>query len=249
MLAIASLTIRSPCQQMKGACNGFCQPHRSSYAPRMAVLSNCYRTALRCTSKRTTVAWASRANMVPKATYHGVPSSNLCPYNAQQLSNFYEMHIYTMGTRAYARTVARILDDTGTLFGDRILSRDDGFDQVHKWTAWALRCLQACGSGELWGLRTSPAQNDEQNVEKLQSSHLVTHNVFAAPTTIHSPRDFSGTLSCLHQYDRTREPDRLRVFLIALMIRSHGRVRILLTALATRSHTRTQTASIPPLLH
>jgi hypothetical protein len=47
-----------------------------------------------------------------------------------QLYEQYELHIYTMGTRAYARTVARILDASGKLFGDRILSRDDGFDQV-----------------------------------------------------------------------------------------------------------------------
>jgi hypothetical protein len=49
---------------------------------------------------------------------------------APQLYEKYELHIYTMGTRAYARTVARILDESGKLFGDRILSRDDGFDQV-----------------------------------------------------------------------------------------------------------------------
>ncbi|KAI8929943.1 hypothetical protein BC831DRAFT_441660 [Entophlyctis helioformis] len=37
----------------------------------------------------------------------------------------YEMHIYTMGTRNYARAVAKILDPDRRLFADRILSRDD----------------------------------------------------------------------------------------------------------------------------
>ncbi|KAJ3088992.1 Carboxy-terminal domain (CTD) phosphatase, partial [Physocladia obscura] len=39
-------------------------------------------------------------------------------------SKLYEMHIYTMGTRAYADAVAKIIDPTGHLFIDRILSRD-----------------------------------------------------------------------------------------------------------------------------
>ncbi|KAH6576163.1 hypothetical protein BASA50_002759 [Batrachochytrium salamandrivorans] len=37
----------------------------------------------------------------------------------------YEMHIYTMGTRNYARAVAKILDPDKRFFKDRILSRDD----------------------------------------------------------------------------------------------------------------------------
>eukprot|EP00842_Homolaphlyctis_polyrhiza_P004137 jgi/Hompol1/4724/HPOL_001824-RA len=42
-----------------------------------------------------------------------------------EISMKYEMHIYTMGTRNYANFVAKILDPTGLLFGNRILSRDD----------------------------------------------------------------------------------------------------------------------------
>jgi RNA polymerase II subunit A-like phosphatase len=40
-------------------------------------------------------------------------------------NELYEMHIYTMGTRNYARAVARALDPDQSLFKDRILSRDD----------------------------------------------------------------------------------------------------------------------------
>lgn len=37
----------------------------------------------------------------------------------------YEMHVYTMGTRAYAVEVCKIIDPDGGLFGGRILSRDE----------------------------------------------------------------------------------------------------------------------------
>lgn len=37
----------------------------------------------------------------------------------------YEMHVYTMGTRAYAEEVCAAIDPDGTLFGGRILSRDE----------------------------------------------------------------------------------------------------------------------------
>jgi RNA polymerase II subunit A-like phosphatase len=42
-----------------------------------------------------------------------------------KMADNYELHIYTMGTRAYAESVAKIIDPTGRLFGDRILSRDE----------------------------------------------------------------------------------------------------------------------------
>ena len=35
------------------------------------------------------------------------------------------MHVYTMGTRAYASEVCKIIDPDGGLFGGRILSRED----------------------------------------------------------------------------------------------------------------------------
>lgn len=37
----------------------------------------------------------------------------------------YEMHVYTMGTRAYASEVCKVIDPDGGLFGGRILSRDE----------------------------------------------------------------------------------------------------------------------------
>jgi TFIIF-interacting CTD phosphatase-like protein len=37
----------------------------------------------------------------------------------------YEMHVYTMGTRAYAVQVCKLIDPEGNFFGGRILSRDE----------------------------------------------------------------------------------------------------------------------------
>ena len=37
----------------------------------------------------------------------------------------YELHVYTMGTRAYAQEIAKIVDPEHKLFGDRIISRDE----------------------------------------------------------------------------------------------------------------------------
>lgn len=39
--------------------------------------------------------------------------------------SLYEMHVYTMATRAYAVEIAKIIDPEGKYFGDRILSRDE----------------------------------------------------------------------------------------------------------------------------
>lgn len=41
------------------------------------------------------------------------------------VSQLFELHIYTMGTRSYAQQIAKIVDPDKTLFGDRILSRDE----------------------------------------------------------------------------------------------------------------------------
>ncbi|KAI1956038.1 CTD phosphatase Fcp1 [Ophidiomyces ophidiicola] len=43
----------------------------------------------------------------------------------RKVSGLYELHIYTMGTRAYAQNIANIVDPDRRIFGDRILSRDE----------------------------------------------------------------------------------------------------------------------------
>lgn len=44
-----------------------------------------------------------------------------------RVAQMYEMHVYTMATRAYAQAVAKIIDPDRRYFGDRILSRDENY--------------------------------------------------------------------------------------------------------------------------
>ncbi|KAK5454314.1 CTD phosphatase Fcp1 [Exophiala xenobiotica] len=48
------------------------------------------------------------------------------------ISQLYELHIYTMGTRQYAQQIANIVDPHHKYFGDRILSRDESGSMVAK---------------------------------------------------------------------------------------------------------------------
>lgn len=41
------------------------------------------------------------------------------------ISKYYELHIYTMGTRTYAQNIAKLVDPDRKIFADRILSRDE----------------------------------------------------------------------------------------------------------------------------
>lgn len=43
----------------------------------------------------------------------------------ERISRIFELHVYTMGTRAYALNIAKIVDPTQRLFGNRIISRDE----------------------------------------------------------------------------------------------------------------------------
>ena len=52
-------------------------------------------------------------------------SSPGLPEFLQAMANKYEMHVYTMGTRAYAEEVCAAIDPGGKIFGNRILSRDE----------------------------------------------------------------------------------------------------------------------------
>ena len=43
----------------------------------------------------------------------------------ENVSQMYELHIYTMGTRSYAKHISEIIDPQGKVFGSRILSRSE----------------------------------------------------------------------------------------------------------------------------
>ncbi|KAF2853690.1 RNA polymerase II C-terminal domain phosphatase component [Plenodomus tracheiphilus IPT5] len=49
-----------------------------------------------------------------------------------RMSKLYEMHVYTMATRAYAQAVCKIIDPDRRYFGDRILSRDENYTDKTK---------------------------------------------------------------------------------------------------------------------
>ncbi len=50
----------------------------------------------------------------------------------ESVSKMYELHIYTMGTRAYAKNIADIIDPKHKIFGDRILSRTESGSMTAK---------------------------------------------------------------------------------------------------------------------
>lgn len=50
----------------------------------------------------------------------------------ERIATMYEMHVYTMGTRAYALNIARIVDPQKRLFGNRVLSRDENGSMTAK---------------------------------------------------------------------------------------------------------------------
>jgi RNA polymerase II subunit A C-terminal domain phosphatase len=52
----------------------------------------------------------------------------------EEVSKMYELHVYTMGTRAYANAVARIVDPHRKYFGDRVLSRDESGSKSYQQT-------------------------------------------------------------------------------------------------------------------
>ncbi|KXT01669.1 hypothetical protein AC578_2789 [Pseudocercospora eumusae] len=67
----------------------------------------------------------------PNTWYYIKPRPGLKQFLAT-LSEIYEMHIYTMGTRAYAESVAKIIDPDKKIFGDRILSRNESGSMTAK---------------------------------------------------------------------------------------------------------------------
>ncbi|SNX81916.1 related to FCP1 - TFIIF interacting component of CTD phosphatase [Melanopsichium pennsylvanicum] len=63
--------------------------------------------------------------------YYVKPRPGL-PQILKQLSQKYELHVYTMGTRSYANCVCKLIDPDASIFGNRILSRDENGSLVRK---------------------------------------------------------------------------------------------------------------------
>ena len=49
----------------------------------------------------------------------------------EDMAEKYEMHVYTMGTRAYAEEVCAAIDPDGKIFGGRLLSRDESGSECY----------------------------------------------------------------------------------------------------------------------
>ncbi|KAH7018138.1 uncharacterized protein B0I36DRAFT_202836, partial [Microdochium trichocladiopsis] len=50
----------------------------------------------------------------------------------ERVAELFELHVYTMGTRAYALNIAKIVDPTQKLFGNRVISRDENGSMTAK---------------------------------------------------------------------------------------------------------------------
>lgn len=50
----------------------------------------------------------------------------------EKIATMYELHVYTMGTRAYAMNIAKIVDPEQKLFGNRVISRDENGSMTAK---------------------------------------------------------------------------------------------------------------------
>lgn len=66
---------------------------------------------------------------------HPTYYTKLRPYLTEflkEMSEIYELHIFTFGCRKYAHQIASIIDPDQRYFGNRILSRDESVDQYSK---------------------------------------------------------------------------------------------------------------------
>ncbi|KAJ1018361.1 hypothetical protein NDA18_006516 [Ustilago nuda] len=54
------------------------------------------------------------------------------PEILKKLSEKYQLHVYTMGTRSYANLVCKLIDPDASIFGNRIVSRNENGSLVRK---------------------------------------------------------------------------------------------------------------------
>lgn len=75
--------------------------------------------------------WMGPKILPSKCTYYVKVRPGLKEF-LEEIIKLYELHIYTMATRNYALSIAKIIDPDGKYFGDRILSRDESGSLTHK---------------------------------------------------------------------------------------------------------------------
>lgn len=75
---------------------------------------------------------AAAALKASRACWYYVKPRPGVPRILKELSKKYELHVYTMGTRSYANCVCKLIDPDASIFGNRILSRDENGSLVRK---------------------------------------------------------------------------------------------------------------------
>ncbi|EST06515.1 NLI interacting factor [Kalmanozyma brasiliensis GHG001] len=75
---------------------------------------------------------AAAALRASRACWYYVKPRPGVPEILHKLSTKYELHVYTMGTRSYANCVCKLIDPDASIFGNRILSRDENGSLVRK---------------------------------------------------------------------------------------------------------------------
>ncbi|KAG5462470.1 MAG: HAD-like domain-containing protein, partial [Olpidium bornovanus] len=83
-------------------------------------------------------------------------------------SERYELHIYTMGTRSYASKVAEVIDPDGTIFQERVLSRDESGSVTQK----TLQRLFPCDTSMVVVIDDRADQESEDEEEGAFLFHL-----------------------------------------------------------------------------
>jgi RNA polymerase II subunit A-like phosphatase len=126
--------------------------HRLLEARKLALIVDLDQTIIHTTCERTIAEWQADPDNPNYEAVKDVRSFQLADDNVAQvaanwyyvkmrpgladflerMSQKYEMHIYTMATRTYAQAIAKIIDPDRRYFGDRILSRDENYQDKTK---------------------------------------------------------------------------------------------------------------------
>ncbi|XP_045192991.2 RNA polymerase II subunit A C-terminal domain phosphatase-like [Mercenaria mercenaria] len=105
----------------------------------------------------------------------------------KNISQLYELHICTFGSRIYAHTIAKILDPEGKYFSHRILSRDECFNAQAK-TA-NLKALFPCGDAMVCII------DDREDVWHFSPNlvHVKPYRLFQGTADINAPPGLTKT--------------------------------------------------------
>ncbi|CAG8610683.1 19525_t:CDS:10 [Cetraspora pellucida] len=104
---------------------------------KLSLIVDLDQTLIHATVESTVDEWINDENHINNPTIQDIhkfvlSDSPTVYYIKLSVSEFYEPHIYTMGTRNYASSVANIIDPVQKIFNERILSRDESRNITQK---------------------------------------------------------------------------------------------------------------------